>query len=246
MLNWLFKTPSLPLDLSFLGADMHSHLLPGIDDGVGDAQEAVAMIRQMKAYGYHHLITTPHIIWDCYRNTPATIAEGLQTVRAACAEAGLDIQLDAAAEYFLDEHFSELLSAGEPLLTLPGKRVLVELPYTTPLMNTPEILFSIIGHGYQPVLAHPERYAYYHADPTIFQKLSDQGCELQLNALSLTGHYGEGVTRTAEWLLKHRLVTFLGSDAHRISHVEQLKKLTKRKDLKDYPFQNYKLSPKGI
>lgn len=241
MLNWLFKSPDQPPDFSFLRVDMHSHLLPGIDDGVKTVEEAVDMIRVLHGYGYRRLITTPHVIWDCYRNTPDTIGRGLETVRAACQAAGLDIAIDAAAEYFLDEHFNDLLSAGEPLLTLPGKRLLVELPYTTPLLNTPEILFSIVEHGYQPVLAHPERYAYYHADPTVFQSLVAQGCELQLNALSLTGQYGEAVARTAEWLLKRDLITFLGSDAHRMQHLEKMKKLSGSRWLKDYSFQNHKL-----
>ncbi len=245
MLNWLFKTPVQPLDLSFLRVDMHSHLLPGIDDGVKTVEEAVGMIRVMHEYGYRFLITTPHIIWDCYRNTPESIGRGLKAVREACLEANLDIAIDAAAEYFLDEHFNHLLSAGEPLLTLPGRRLLVELPYTTPLLNTPEILFSIVEHGYTPVLAHPERYAYYHADPTIFHTLSAQGCELQLNALSLTGQYGSAVARAADWLLKQELITYLGSDAHRMQHLQKMKKLAVMQKLKEYPFQNHTLLQTG-
>ena len=244
MFNWFRTSRPDTLDLSSLGVDLHSHLIPGIDDGVQTVEEAVEMVRRMETYGYRHVITTPHIIWDCYRNTPEIIGEGLRAVREACRAAGLRVTLDAAAEYFLDEHFQELLRTGAPLLTLPGKRLLVELPYTTPLLNTSETLFSIIEHGYQPVLAHPERYAYYHADPSIYQRLVAQGCELQLNALSLTGHYGEEVARTAEWLLRHDLIVFLGSDAHKMAHLDQLQKLPKSKWLKSYSFRNQSLFPR--
>ena len=238
MPNWFSKSSSPPLDLSFLNVDMHSHLLPGIDDGVKTVEEAVDMIRLLQSYGYSHLITTPHVIWDAYRNTPDIIRQKLQVVREACAEAGLTIRLDAAAEYFLDEHFTELLKSGEPLLTLHQNRVLVELPYTTPLLNLSETLFLIVQHGYRPVLAHPERYIYFHANRDIFARLNAQGCELQLNALSLTGHYGAEVARMAEWLLKENLIVYLGTDAHHLGHLAQLEKVKKSKWLASYPFQN--------
>ena len=218
--------------------DLHSHLIPGIDDGARTLADSLEMIRQMAAQGFTHLVTTPHIMWDSYKNTPEIIRQGLDEVREACLEAGLDIRLDAAAEYFIDEHFLELLHGRGELLTLPGNRLLVELPYTTPLMNTTETLFSIIAYGYRPVLAHPERYTYFHAGPEVYHRLKEQGCELQLNALSLTGQYGSGVQKMARWLLKQQLVTFVGSDAHDLRHVKALEKAMALKQLKDYVFFN--------
>ncbi|MPR32116.1 tyrosine-protein phosphatase [Salmonirosea aquatica] len=242
MLKWFRSAKNEIPDLSSLGVDLHSHLIPGIDDGVQTVEEAVAMVRTYQQYGYQHLITTPHVIWDCYRNTPEIIQNGLKTVQEACRAAGLTITLEAAAEYFLDEHFSEMLRDKVPLLTLPGNRVLVELPYTTPLMNTTETLFSILEHGYRPVLAHPERYTYFHNEPEVYRRLSAQGCELQLNALSLTGHYGEGVARMAEWLLRENLIIYLGTDAHRMPHLTQLQKIQKSRWWGTYPFQNKTLT----
>jgi protein-tyrosine phosphatase len=239
MLNWIFKSTAEPLDLSFLQVDLHSHLLPGIDDGVKTVDEAVDMIRTLHGFGYQHLITTPHIIWDAYRNTPEIILQKLAEVREACQKAGLNIRLDAAAEYFLDEHFTELLTSGQPLLTLHENRILVELPYTTPLLNISETLFQILKHGYRPILAHPERYVYFHHQREIYSQLSAQGCELQLNALSLTGYYGDEVAHMAEWLLKENLIVYLGTDAHRMQHLELLKKIKKSKWLNSYPFQNH-------
>lgn len=243
MLTWLFgKSKSgESVQLDRIGIDIHSHLIPGIDDGAQSIEESIAMIQRMKSLGYSHLVTTPHVIWDCYRNTPSTILEGLQSVRAACAAAQIDIKIDAAAEYFLDEHFVEMLRTDQQLLTLPGNRLLVELPYSTPLMNTSESLFNIIEKGYQPVLAHPERYTYFYSDPSVFKKLVSQGCELQVNILSLSSYYGPNVNKMAEWLLENQLITFLGSDAHKIAHLNLISKGDKNGWLSKYPFQNEKL-----
>lgn len=242
MLNWLFDNKKKEeLDLSRIGIDIHSHIIPGIDDGVETIEESVAMAKKMQEFGYSRMFTTPHVMWDCYKNTPEIISAGLEDVRNAAKEAGLTIQINAAAEYFIDEHFIDLLTTGQELMTLPGNRLLVELPYTTPLMNTSETLFSIIEKGYQPVLAHPERYTYFYSDPSVYKKLADQGCELQVNILSLSNHYGENVNKMAEWLLRHDLISYLGTDAHKIQHVELILKSNKNKWLTKYPFQNEKL-----
>lgn len=242
MLNWLFdKKKSKDVTLNHIGIDIHSHIIPGIDDGVDTVEEAVAMVAKMQSLGYSKVIASPHVMWDCYRNTPEIILAGLENVRQGAREAGLTIQIDAAAEYFIDEHFNEMLASGERLMTLPGNRLLVELPYSTPLMNTSENLFSIIGKGYQPVLAHPERYTYFYSDPSVYKKLADGGCELQVNILSLTGYYGENILKMAEWLLKNHLVTFLGTDAHKIQHLDLIQKSNRHNWVTDYPFQNEKL-----
>lgn len=221
--------------------DIHSHFIPGIDDGAQSVQDSLAMIREFKKFGYTHLYATPHVMWDSYQNTPEIILDGLGIVKKACEEEGIAIELNAAAEYFIDEHFIDMLEKGEPLLTLPGRRLLVELPYTTPLMNTHESLFHIIEKGYRPVLAHPERYTYYHSDPTVYQRFADQGCELQINALSFTRQYGEGVRKTAEWLLSHKLITYVGTDAHRIEHLQRMSKLTRMPFVVEYPYHNHDL-----
>lgn len=238
MLDWLFNKKKKDLDLSRLGIDIHSHLIPGIDDGVQTVEEAIEMLQRLEQLGYKRVVTTPHVMWDCYKNTPEIIRSGLDSIRTAAQQAGLSLRIDAAAEYFIDEHFVEMLTTGQPLLTLPGKRLLVELPYTTPLMNTTQTLFTIIEKGYKPVLAHPERYTYYYQNPAIYKQFCAQGCELQVNALSLTTNYGEGVQKMAQWLLKNELITFIGTDAHRIQHLDGLNKAAKSHWLSDYPFQN--------
>ncbi|WP_025761919.1 tyrosine-protein phosphatase [Dyadobacter tibetensis] len=242
MFNWLYKKKETRTkDFSHIEIDIHSHLIPGIDDGVETIEEALEMIKVFQELGYRRIYTTPHIIWDCYKNTPEIILNGLEEVRMAASKAGLTLEINAAAEYFIDEHFVDMLQNGQELLTLPGNRLLVELPYSTPLLNTSETLFSIIEKGYKPVLAHPERYTYYYSDPSIYQKLVGQGCELQVNALSLGSYYGDNVQKMANWLLKNNLITFLGSDAHKIQHLEQMGRNNKQNYLVTYPFMNQKL-----
>lgn len=242
MFQWLFdRNKSKDITLNHIGIDIHSHIIPGIDDGVETVAEAVEMVAKMQSLGYSRIITSPHVMWDCYRNTPEIILAGLENVRQGAREAGLAIQIEAAAEYFIDEHFNLMLASGERLMTLPGNRLLVELPYSTPLMNTSENLFSIIAKGYQPVLAHPERYTYFYSDPSVYKKLADGGCEFQVNILSLTGYYGENVFKMAKWLMKNSLITFLGTDAHKIQHLDMIQKSNKYNWILEYPFQNEKL-----
>lgn len=239
MLNWLFnKKNKTQQDLSCIGIDIHSHLIPGIDDGVATIEESLELLRKMQELGISHAITTPHIMWDCYKNTPDTILHGLADIRLAAKNEGLHIKIDAAAEYFIDEHFIEMLRSGEPLLTLPGKRLLVELPYSTPLMNTAETLFLIIEKGYRPVLAHPERYTYFYNSPEVYEKFCNQGCELQMNLLSLGKYYGEQVHKMAIQLLKRGLITFIATDAHKIQHLELVQSLNSDQWLNTYTFNN--------
>ncbi|CAG4995378.1 Tyrosine-protein phosphatase YwqE [Dyadobacter sp. CECT 9275] len=243
MLNWLFgkNKSNHKINLDRIGIDIHSHIIPGIDDGVETIEESVAMAARMQELGYSRMFTTPHVMWDCYRNSPEIILPILTEVQQAVKNAGLSIQINAAAEYFIDEHFMHLLRTGQPFLTLPGNRLLVELPYSTPLLNISETIFFIISKGYQPVLAHPERYTYFYSDPSVYKKLCDHGCELQVNILSLSHYYGANVHKMAEWLLKNGLITFLGTDAHKIQHLDMINKNPGNHWLLKYPFQNEKL-----
>ncbi|HMI79320.1 MAG TPA: CpsB/CapC family capsule biosynthesis tyrosine phosphatase, partial [Ferruginibacter sp.] len=142
--------------------DIHSHILPGIDDGARDIETSLQLIQGLHDLGIRRSIATPHIIGDMYRNTPEVINAALEKTRAACKKAGIDIELSAAAEYMLDDYFMELLKNRSPLLTLHKNILLTEISYSTPTDNLEEIVSGIIEGGYRPVLAHPERYFFFH------------------------------------------------------------------------------------
>jgi tyrosine-protein phosphatase YwqE len=201
---------------------MHSHLLPGIDDGAKDIETSLQLIRGLKELGYQKLITTPHIIWDIYRNTPDIINEKLEGVRNAVKQEGIDVEIHAAAEYFLDEHVDELIKKKEPLLTVSGNKVLTEFSMAFPSLNIKDILFDMQMQGYQPIIAHPERYIYLQQNKEFYRELKDIGCMFQLNILALGGHYGRSVKDLAEYLLNNGFYDLVGTDLHNIHHLEDL------------------------
>jgi len=209
-------------DFTVLKTDVHSHLLPGIDDGAKDLETSLQLIRGMKELGYQKLITTPHIIWDMYRNTPAIINDKLELVQEAIKREGLEIEIHAAAEYFLDEHVEELLKTKEPLLTISGNKVLVEFSMAFPSLNIKDILFDMQMQGYQPVIAHPERYIYLQQNKEFYRELKDIGCLFQLNLLALSGFYGRSVKDLAEYLLDNGFYDLVGTDLHHSRHLEEL------------------------
>jgi tyrosine-protein phosphatase YwqE len=203
---------------------MHSHLLPGIDDGAEDLDYSLEMIRGMRNLGYKKLITTPHVMWDMYKNTHEIILEKLKLVKEAVKTAGIDVEIHAAAEYFLDEHVEELLKNKTPLLTISGNMVLTEFSMAFPSMNIKDLLFELQMQGYQPIIAHPERYIYLEKNKDFYRELKDLGCLFQLNLLSMGGHYGRSVTELAHFLLKNGYYNLIGTDLHHSGHLEGLQR----------------------
>jgi len=213
------KYPAIPVDLSYLKTDMHSHLLPGIDDGATDTAHSTLLKKGLEALGYQQFITTPHIMWDMYKNTPETIGGALEQLKQEPGQQNIR----AAAEYFMDEHFDSMLETDQPLLTLSGKKLLVEFSFVSPPLNLKEQLFNLQIKGFQPVIAHPERYVFYAGDKTMYDGLRNLGCLFQINLLSLTGYYGKLVQELAHYLITRKYIDFLGTDLHHERHLESLR-----------------------
>ncbi|MEO6329522.1 MAG: CpsB/CapC family capsule biosynthesis tyrosine phosphatase [Ginsengibacter sp.] len=225
MFNFLKKNiPFQSIDLKNICQDIHSHILPGIDDGSPDTETSLKLIKGLYDLGITKMVATPHIIGDIYRNTPEIINDGLQKLKIACSQAGLNVQLSAAAEYMLDDYFMELLRKKEPLLTVTKNIILTELSYATAPGNLEEISFAILTGGYQPIMAHPERYFYYHKNYENFYYLKELGFLLQVNLLSLTGYYGSAVTKAAKFILQKDLADLVGTDIHSDRHLAALSK----------------------
>lgn len=210
------------IDILPVTTDMHSHILPGIDDGSPDIETSLKLVQGIYALGIRKTIATPHIISDLYRNTPATINAALSKLKAACAEAKIDIAINAAAEYMLDDHFIQLLRAPLPLLAIHKNLILTEQSFASATDNLHQIAFEMITSGYRPIMAHPERYHFYHQNYDAYSRLKDMGFLLQLNLLSVTGYYGKPVARAAKYLLANNLIDIVGSDMHHERHLEML------------------------
>lgn len=230
---FFFKKKIIPLNELFPEGfvDIHSHLLHGIDDGSKSLEESIRLIKKFRNFGIKNITTTPHILGSFWPNTPEIINEKLEIVRNELAYQNItDIQLNAAAEYMLDERFMRLLY-NKNLLTIKDDFILIELSYINPPENVFEIIFDIQANGYKPILAHPERYLFYHYKFGNYKKLKDAGCYFQLNLLSLVGYYGSEVNKTAIQLLKNNLIDFLGSDVHNHNHLQHLNKLGSSKNI---------------
>jgi protein-tyrosine phosphatase len=219
------KSQKVKLDCTLVKTDMHSHLLPGIDDGSPDLETSIAIIRQFKELGYSKIITTPHILWDLYKNTPDIILNKLELLRRGLKENNIDIEIEAAAEYFLDDHLSEQLEKKEQLLTIKDNLILTEFSTMHMSLSMKEMLFDVQMAGYQPVLAHPERYIYLYKKWDLFHEIKDNGVLFQLNLLSVTGGYGTRVQEMAQYLLNNGFYSFVGTDLHHEGHMARLKTL---------------------
>jgi len=213
------KYPSTPVDFSFLKTDMHSHLLPGIDDGSPDMATSLELKKGLEDLGYLQFIATPHIMWDMYKNTPATINAALTQLQQEPGQQNIR----PAAEYFMDDYFDQLLATDQRLLTFGGNKVLVEFSFVSPPMNLKEKLFNLQIKGYQPVIAHPERYIFFSTVKSVYDDFKNLGCLFQVNLLSLTGYYGKLVQELAHYLISKKYIDLLGTDLHHSRHLESLR-----------------------
>lgn len=222
------KEHVLPFDLSQLKVDMHSHLIPGIDDGSANMDETIAMLAKFESLGYKKIITTPHIMNEVYNNTPSIIREGLKAVQETAKSLGLRIQIEAAAEYYFDDTLIEQIK-NRTVLSFGDAYVLVEFSFHSQPDNEHRLFFEMQMQKYKPILAHFERYPYFHGSLDKAIEYKEKGVNLQVNLNSLSGHYGPHVQKQAEKLIDANLVDFVGSDCHRIQHLmileENLNKL---------------------
>jgi protein-tyrosine phosphatase len=201
--------------------DMHSHLLPGVDDGSPDVETSLSLIKSLRDCGFRELITTPHIYKELYPNTPDTLSRAYAELPQRLNEQG-DITLRFAAEYFLDEYVEELIKSGQPLLTIYDNWVLTEISFVQAPIDLENRLFDLQVAGYKPIMAHPERYGYWHQQKQAYHELKERGVLLQINLLSLTGYYGRQVAETARYLIKEELVDLVGSDCHHHRHANTI------------------------
>lgn len=204
--------------------DCHSHILPGVDDGVKTMKDSLAILERYAQMGIREVVFTPHVMEDV-PNTPEDLRKRFA---AFCEEYKGPVKLHLAAEYMMDHHFEEQIEKGDLLTHGDGKHILVETSYFNPPANMDYILFQLQSLGLVPILAHPERYMYMKKEQ--YGEIKDRGIQLQMNLGSLCGMYGSHVRERAEFLMNEGLYDMAGSDIHRPKMIEgylavQLKKV---------------------
>lgn len=205
------KEQLVPLRELGLVCDMHSHLIPGVDDGSPSVDDSLQLIKGLHEIGYKKLILTPHFMTGFYNNTPENVKELLEKLKQDAGTAGVD--LDVAAEYYIDYDFMHDLG-DKPMLTIGEKMLLFECSFTNQHRNFDETVFEMQINGYKPVLAHPERYSYWHGATRLMHEFHDRGILFQINILSLIGGYSPSVCNAARLLINEGLCDFIGTDLH--------------------------------
>lgn len=215
----IFQKKIFLADLLENFTDFHNHLLPGIDDGAKSVSDSIAMVKKFNEFGISSFIASPHVMGEFYPNIPETIIPALEEVRKELPEGNT---IKAAGEYMMDQFLIDQLEK-ENVLNVVENYVLVEMSYFQAPINLAEILFKIQNRNLKPILAHPERYAFYHENNLDkYEDLKARGCKFQLNMLSLTPHYGIGMQKKAFQLLEHKMIDFISSDAHRMEHLDKI------------------------
>lgn len=230
MLSFFKKKPFLKDLIPDNCIDIHSHILPGIDDGAKTIADSLFLLNGLQQLGFTSFITTPHVMSGVWNNTKQGIEATLKTTLIDLKTANCSLPLRAAAEYLIDSDFTKLFKK-EPLLTLKDDYVLIEMSYINPPINLYDIIFELQVAGYKPILAHPERYSFFHHTIDEYIKLKHCGCQFQMNLLSTTGYYGLATAKIAEKLLNKGMIDFVGSDAHHANHIKAFSNKVLLKDV---------------
>lgn len=207
-----------------LDVDVHNHILPYLDNGPENMETAIDLCQELVKRGFKKSITTPHIMAGFYNNTEEAIKLKCKMLKQALAEQAINLEVDYGAEYYMDQHFYDLLSSSEKPITLGRNNnyVLFETSFVEQFDNVVKTVDHCRNMGYRPVLAHPERYVYLDIENGRFEKLQNMGVLFQANINSLTGYYSKQAKNKVEYLIKHDMVSFMGSNVHKSIEVESL------------------------
>ncbi len=233
MLKWFSKKKEKgrkPLNFSVLKTDIHSHFIPGIDDGSPDMETTIALIEKMQELGFEKIITSPHVMSDFYQNSSEIILKGLADVRKELKAKNINMEIDAVAEYYIDYEFEQKIGK-EKFLSFGDNYLLVELSFIQEPRNLFDIIFKLQLEGYKVVLAHPERYNYYTIKD--YKEFINRGVILQINLLSLVGYYSPQVKKKTESLINAGMVSLIGTDCHNMNHAELYEKCQTQKSWHD-------------
>lgn len=223
-----FRKKRQPASLPFT-TDIHAHVIPGVDDGATDPANAADIIEGMREWGIKRIIASPHYTLGTFENTPAKLQPAYDALKEELKKRGTDIDISFGGEYRIDDHFMNCLESGEISL-MPNQHILIENSFLQEPGNLDRLVFDLQVKGLRPIMAHPERYAYYHNKFGRYQKLHDAGLSFQINLLSIAGAYGKEVEKIAEKLMDAGLVDYVGTDIHNLRHVEIINQYLRTKN----------------
>lgn len=228
MFDFLFKKKEeemLPLPFE---TDIHCHIIPGVDDGSKDMGTSLELIGKMHEWGIRRIIATPHRTDETFENTPDIIDPIYSDLKDQLRQNNIQIDLDYSFEYRMDEGFIRLKDA-RMLRPLKDNYILVENSFIQPLWNLDELIFDLKLKGFKPILAHPERYSYYHTNKKSYEHLHDSECLFQVNILSMAGCYGKGIQDLTLWMLEKGYIDFMATDLHHKDHVHAIDQFLRSK-----------------
>ena len=211
--------------------DVHSHILPGMDDGFRTEALSLQALDLLAQAGVRQVILTPHIYPELYPdNTPENIRHAAEAFNAAAARTGIICR--TAGEHMVFPGIEAMFRKDAPgmVLSMPGSHVLIEMSYAYESPGIRDFIFHLNVSGYHPVLAHPERYTFYQDVTEEMETFISMDTALQLNVLSLGGFYGKTAKAKAEHMLEKGLYTYLGTDLHSLRQIDQLKSLRIKKN----------------
>ena len=223
----------------FYTTDIHSHVLPGIDDGSPNTDVSIALLEAMKSWGIDSIVATPHIAEESFENTPQIIKKAYDKLSVRMLDMAVDMNVKFSAEYRIDNRFRKMFEDDE-LIIMPNNYLLIENSFVQPPIDLKNIIYELQLRDLKPILAHPERYGYYQRKKEIYEELFESGCEFQINLLSLAGYYGDREKETALWLANKGYISFVGSDLHHFGHVEVINKFLHSKE---YPSIAERVAP---
>jgi len=222
----LFKKPPKLKEIIPKGfVDIHSHILPGIDDGAKNIKESLKLVSEMHDLGFLKIYGTPHSYPGVHNNTNASIYKSFNKLHNLTKK---KYKISYASEYLIDKNLIKK-AYEKTLLTINENYVLLEMSYIAPPLNLFEIIFELQINNYIPIIAHPERYRFFFKEFDQLKKLKKIGCKFQINLLSLTGYYGLDVLKMSNKLIKNKMINFAGSDIHNFSHINYFQKKIKTK-----------------
>ena len=195
--------------------DVHTHIIPNIDDGSRSVEETFNLIQEAEEAGFTDIILTPHYITNYYETPGSEVKFWTESLQNIINQKGIEVQLHSGMEIYIFEELGELLRNGQIITLANSNYALIEFPMNTTMRNVEQILFVVRNMGYKVIIAHPERYKCIQDNTEYAMQLVEEGCLLQANYGSIVDIYGKEAKKTLKQLLKMDLISFMGTDTHK-------------------------------